>query len=139
MLTVARYNAGHLIEAALAHNLLYGDELLLGPICKYADLLCDTFGPGDSQMHGYPGHPEIELSLLRLAVRTSVPRYGELGKYFLEERGNPIGQNGKHYYDFESEARGESSHVLPEFYPAAKSYWSAISVLVCTESMALIN
>ncbi|KAL2067833.1 hypothetical protein VTL71DRAFT_15931 [Oculimacula yallundae] len=116
------YNAGHLIEAALAHHQLFGNDLFLAPICKYAGLLCDTFGPKESQRHGYPGHPEIELSLLRLTKRTEDSKYGELAKYFLEERGNPAGQNGKHYYDFESEARGDSN-VVPEFYPAAKSYW----------------
>lgn len=87
------------------------------------DLLCDTFGPGDSQKHGYPGHPEIELSLLRLSHRTQNPRYELLGKYFLEERGNPTGQDGKHYYDFEAEARGEDPHAVPGCYPAPKSYW----------------
>jgi len=117
------YNAGHLIEAALAHNLLYGNKLLLAPICRYSDLLCETFGPGNAQKHGYPGHPEIELALLRLSHRTGDGKYARLGAYFLEERGNPSGQNGKHYYDFEAESRGESAHELPDYYPKARSYW----------------
>lgn len=122
-LNIFSYNAGHLVEAALAHNNLYGNDLLLSPLCKYMDLLCETFGPGDNQKHGYPGHPEIELSLLRLSARTRTPRYAQLAKYFLEERGNPVGQDGKHYYDFEAEARKEPLPYLPDFGPAFKEYW----------------
>jgi DUF1680 family protein len=69
-----RYNAGHLIEAALAHNTLFHNDKLLGPIQRYADLLCALFGPGAAQTHGYPGHPEIELALLRLAERSKNER-----------------------------------------------------------------
>ena len=33
---------------------------------KFADLICKTFGPDEGQIHGYPGHQEIELALIRL-------------------------------------------------------------------------
>lgn len=33
---------------------------------KLADLICRTFGPEEGQNHGYPGHQEIELALVRL-------------------------------------------------------------------------
>ncbi|KAG9667050.1 DUF1680-domain-containing protein, partial [Aureobasidium melanogenum] len=66
------YNCGHLIEAALAHHVLYDNDQLLSPICAYVDLLCKTFSPGAEHMNGYPGHPEIELALLRLYKRTGV-------------------------------------------------------------------
>jgi DUF1680 family protein len=58
-----RYNLGHLIEAALAHNDLYKNDRLPEPILEYVDLVCSTFGPGSNQIPGYPGHPEIELAL----------------------------------------------------------------------------
>lgn len=118
-----RYNLGHLIEAALAHNLFYGNDLLMEPICKYVDLLCELFGPGEHQSHGYPGHPEIELALLRLSQRTKNEKYFNLCTYFLEERGNPTGQDGEHFYDVEARKRGENPHMLPDSYPAARSYW----------------
>ena len=33
---------------------------------NFADLICKTFGPDEGQIHGYPGHQEIELALIRL-------------------------------------------------------------------------
>lgn len=122
-LTEARYNAGHLIEAALAHEEYYKNDLLLDPILKYVDLLCKTFGPGPEQKHGYPGHPEIELALLRLFERTKDIRHWALAQYFIEERGNPTGQDGRHYYDFEAEARGEGEHEGPAYWSEPRSFW----------------
>lgn len=69
------YNAGHLTEAALAHQKYYQNDSLLKPIVRYVDLLCKTFGPGPERKHGYPGHPEIELALLRLFERTKDIRH----------------------------------------------------------------
>jgi len=112
-----------LIEAALAHHQVYGNDLLLEPILKYVDLLCDTFGPLSEQKHGYPGHPEIELALLRLYDKTGNPRHLELARYFIEERGNPSGQDGRHYYDVEAEARGDRENERPAYWPANRSHW----------------
>lgn len=86
-------------------------------------LLSKTFGPGGDQKHGYPGHPEIELALLRLYKRTKNDEYLQLARYFIEERGNPKGTDGQHYYDVEAKARGESENTLPLYYPAPRSYW----------------
>ncbi|RDW59994.1 hypothetical protein BP5796_11600 [Coleophoma crateriformis] len=116
------YNAGHLIEAALAHHQYYKNDLLLEPILKYVDLLCKTFGPGADQKHGYPGHPEIELALLRLYNVTKDPKHFDLAKYFLDERGNPTGQDGRHYYEVEAAARGEGEHETPAYYPKKNAY-----------------
>ncbi|OCL02293.1 glycoside hydrolase family 127 protein [Glonium stellatum] len=117
------YNAGHLIESALAHNSLYQNDRLLEPVLKYVDLLFKTFGPASEQKHGYPGHPEIELALLRLYQKTKDLKHYDLAKYFLDERGNPKGENGRHYYDVEAERRGEEPHARPIYYPKPKSYW----------------
>jgi DUF1680 family protein len=112
-----RYNAGHLIEAALAHNDHYGNDLLMEPIIKYVDLLHQTFGLGPSQKHGYPGHPEIELALLRLYERTNDSKHLDLARYFIEELGNPTGQDGAHYYEVEARARGELDSERPVYWP----------------------
>ncbi|KAL3419401.1 Non-reducing end beta-L-arabinofuranosidase [Phlyctema vagabunda] len=117
------YNAGHLIEAALAHERYYKNTLLLDPIIKYVDLFYQTFGAGKDQKHGYPGHPEIELALLRLYDKTKDAKHLELARYFLTERGNPTGQDGQHYYDVEAEARGDRENELPGHYPRKRSYW----------------
>jgi DUF1680 family protein len=47
---------------------------------------------------GYPGHPEIELALMRLYEITREPRYQALARFFVEERGQQ-----PHYYDIEFE------------------------------------
>jgi DUF1680 family protein len=117
------YNCGHLIEAALAHQALYDNDELLNPICLYVDLLCKTFGPDPNQTHGYPGHPEIELALLRLYERTGVDRYLSLARYFITERGNPTGCDGRHYFDVEAQARGADPNMKPAFYPEPRSLW----------------
>ncbi|KAI4728144.1 DUF1680-domain-containing protein [Aureobasidium sp. EXF-10728] len=117
------YNCGHLIEAALAHHALYDNDQLLGPIRSYVDLLCKTFGPGAEQTHGYPGHPEIELALLRLYERTGVQRYLSLARYFITERGNATGCDGRHYFDVEAEKRGADPNMKPAFYPEPRSLW----------------
>ncbi|KAJ4502054.1 hypothetical protein HRR83_000001 [Exophiala dermatitidis] len=117
------YNAGHLIEAALAHHHLYGNNDLLEPILKYVDLLCRTFGPGEDQIHGYPGHPEIELALLRLYNRTQNRKHLELAQYFITERGNPTGVNGRHYYVVEAERRGDDPRARPKYWPEMDCLW----------------
>jgi uncharacterized protein len=111
-----------LIEAALAHEQHFKNQLLLEPILKYVDLLCKTFGPGADQIHGYPGHPEIELALLRLYKRTNEPKHFELAQYFLEERGNRTGVKGRHFYEVEREARGERLCEWPRYYPSSDPY-----------------
>ncbi|KAI1061453.1 hypothetical protein LB506_011817 [Fusarium annulatum] len=117
------YNAGHLIEAALAHHQYYKNNLLLEPIEKYVTLIHNTFGPGENQLHGYPGHPEIELALFRLyQVTGNKDAYG-LSRYFLEERGNHEGQHGQHYFEWELKQRGQSLYHRPDSYPEHASHW----------------
>ncbi|KAF5573963.1 DUF1680 domain-containing protein [Fusarium pseudocircinatum] len=117
------YNAGHLIEAALAHYHYYKNNLLLEPILKYVALIRQTFGPSPQQIHGYPGHPEIELSLLRLYSATHHKEAYDLARYFLEERGNPVGQDGLPYFEWEARGRGDSLYKRPDSYPEHGSYW----------------
>lgn len=94
------YCAGHIIEAAVAHHGLTGRRTFLDVAIRYADLIDATFGPRPGQLRGYPGHPEIELALVRLADTTGESRYLELARYFLLERGTE-----PHYFDEEAERR----------------------------------
>ena len=116
------YNAGHLIEAALAHNQLFRNHDLLNPLLKYVDLLCRTFGPNEGHIPGYPGHPEIELALLRLHQRTQNLKHLELAKYFITERGKRDAK-GEHFYHLEAKARGEESHVRMSYWGGEDSLW----------------
>ncbi|WP_206678106.1 beta-L-arabinofuranosidase domain-containing protein [Martelella limonii] len=97
------YNAGHLIEGAVAYYQATGKRKLLDIMCRYADLIDRTFGPKADQKHGYPGHPELELALVRLGRATGEQRYLDLAKYFVDQRGQQ-----PHYYDAEAVARGGS-------------------------------
>lgn len=99
------YCAGHLIEAGVAYAQATGKTRLLEIVCKLADHIGDVFGPGERQLHGYPGHPEIELALMRLYEETGETRYLELTRYFVEQRGAQ-----PHFYDIEYEKRGKTSH-----------------------------
>jgi uncharacterized protein len=117
------YNCGHLIEAALAHEALLHNNEFLDIMIRYVDLLHAKFGAKQDQTCGYPGHPEIELALLRLHQRTQNPKHLELACYFINERGNPQGDNGKHYYTAERERRGEIPALRPRCYPEPESNW----------------
>jgi hypothetical protein len=46
------YCAGHLFQAAVAHFRATGKESLLNIACKFADLICDTFGPAEDGRAG---------------------------------------------------------------------------------------
>ncbi len=81
------YCAGHLIEAGVAHFQATGRRDLLDVALRYADLLERTFGDGAGHRAGYPGHPELELALVRLAHATGERRYLQLARFFLEHRG----------------------------------------------------
>jgi len=85
------YCAGHLIEAAVAYYITTKKMKLLDIACKFADLISEVFGPGELQMHAYPGHPEIELALVRLYRVTGNRKYLETAKYFIDIRG--VGEN----------------------------------------------
>jgi len=79
------YCAGHLFEAAVAHYQATGKRSLLNVAVKLADHIDSVFGPG--KRLGYPGHPEIELALIKLWHATGEPRYFNLARFFIENRG----------------------------------------------------
>ena len=81
------YCAGHFIEAAVAYFETTGKKAFLDIVCRLADHICKVFGPEEGQCHGYPGHPEIELALVRLYHVTGVKHYLETAKYFVDVRG----------------------------------------------------
>ena len=85
------YNIGHMYEAAVAYYEATGKKTLLDVAIKSADLVCKTFGPGKDQLHGVPGHQEIEIGLVKLYRVTGDERYLKMAKYFLDQRGNARG------------------------------------------------
>jgi DUF1680 family protein len=79
------YNAGHLIEAAVAHQRATGGRTLLEAAIRFADRIEVDFGP--QARRDIPGHEEIELALVKLAEVTGDARYLDLAWFFLEQRG----------------------------------------------------
>ncbi|MCP2519299.1 glycoside hydrolase family 127 protein [SCandidatus Aminicenantes bacterium Aminicenantia_JdfR_composite] len=79
------YNVGHMYEAAVAYYMATGKRNFLDIAIKNADLICKVFGP--NRRHGYPGHQEIEIGLVKLYRVTGNEKYLKLAKFFLDERG----------------------------------------------------
>lgn len=95
------YCAGHLFEAAAAYSHATGKRKILEIACRYADLLCRTFGTENGKIHGYPGHQEVEIGLERLYGETGEEKYLSLARYFLTERGKY-----PHYFEEEKKKNG---------------------------------
>ncbi|MCR6727493.1 glycoside hydrolase family 127 protein [Agrobacterium fabrum] len=98
------YNAGHLMEGAVAYYHATGKRRFMDIMARYADHIATVFGPGDGQKRGYCGHPEIELALVKLGRATGEQRYLDLARFFVDERGQR--PNGQHFYDREARERG---------------------------------
>ncbi len=87
------YCAGHFMEAAVAYYEATGKKALLDAMCKYADYIEKCFVIEKSAKFITPGHPEIELALVKLYQVTGEKRYLELSKFFVDNHGaNPDDQ-----------------------------------------------
>ncbi|MCS6975953.1 MAG: glycoside hydrolase family 127 protein [Gemmatales bacterium] len=84
------YCAGHLIEAGIAYHQATGKTKLLEVARRFADHICDTFGPG--KRIDVCGHEEIELALIRLYRHTGEKKYLDQARFFLETRGRGEGR-----------------------------------------------
>lgn len=103
------YTAGHMMEAAVAYYLGTGKQKFLEVMVRFADLICDTFGAQEGKIHGYPGHQEVEIGLIKLYQVTGERRYLEQAKYFIDARG--VGEN----YFLKELNRPGFSYIFPEF------------------------
>ena len=98
------YCFGHLAEAAVAYYQSTGKRRFLEIICRYADLICETFGEKEGQIRACDGHPEAELAFVRLYEVTGKIEYLEQAEFQLKTRGSE-----PYYYDIEWERRGKKS------------------------------
>lgn len=105
------YCAGHMMEAAVAYYEATGKRKLLDVMCRFADYIAEVFGPEPDKMQGYPGHPEIELALVRLYHATGEGRYLNLSKYFIDQRGQK-----PHWYEIEAKGREDAPRRHPHDY-----------------------
>lgn len=94
------YCAGHFIEAAVAYYETTGKSELLQIMERYVALIDEVFGPEEGKLHGYDGHEEIELALVKLYEVTDNRKYLRLAQYFIDQRGQrPV------YFEEEKEKR----------------------------------
>lgn len=81
------YVAGHMAEAAVAYYEATGKKKLLDIICKFIDLIMEKVGSEEGKLHGYSGHPELELALVRVYKATGERKYLDFCDYLVNERG----------------------------------------------------
>ncbi|MBE5884422.1 MAG: glycoside hydrolase family 127 protein [Lachnospiraceae bacterium] len=79
------YCSGHMMEAACAYYEATGKDKLLKVMLKNAAHIYKVFV--EEGKEGYPGHPEIELALMRMYHLTGEDYCLELAKHFVDVRG----------------------------------------------------
>jgi hypothetical protein len=98
------YCAGHLFQAAVAHYRATGSTRLLDVATRFADLICDLFGPEEQGKRPWTdGHEEVEMALVELYRVTGNRRYLDQAQYFVDVRGyglfqDPQARFGTQYY-----------------------------------------
>ena len=108
------YCAGHMMEAAVALYESTGNRNLLDAMHRNARHIASVFGPEEGKRQGYPGHPEIELALVRMYGALGDPELLKLAAYFVNERGSKPS-----FFDKEAEERGEIKPARPAGHTAA--------------------
>lgn len=85
------YCAGHFMEAACAYYESTGKKKLLDVMEKNAECIYKVFMEGsDFNRQSYPGHPEVELALMKMYRLTGNKHCFELAQHFIDVRGiNP--------------------------------------------------
>lgn len=79
------YCSGHMMEAACAYYEATGKDKLLKVMEKNAEHIYDIFIKNGKE--GYPGHPEIELALMKIYRLTGNRHCLELAEHFINVRG----------------------------------------------------
>lgn len=103
------YSAGHLFEAAVAYHAATGKSRILEISCRFADLICRIFAPGTMLEQACPGHPEVELALLKLSAATGEKKYSEMAYHFVSVRGMQSN------FLMENLASQGENRIFPEF------------------------
>ncbi|HXH60131.1 MAG TPA: beta-L-arabinofuranosidase domain-containing protein [Fimbriimonadaceae bacterium] len=139
------YCAGHMIEAAVAHFRATGKRNFLNVALKTANLINSRYGPGEQL--GYPGHPELELALIKLWKVTGDQKWFDLSAklidtrgehYFAEEHGTPPEQYDGTYW-IDDLPISEQADIKGHAVRAAYLMSGAADVARVTEDPALLK
>lgn len=133
------YNLGHMYEAAAAHYEATGQQNFLDVATKSADLLVKTFGPGKMEIP--PGHPEIELGLVKLYRATGNRDYLELAKYFVDLRGHTTDDRPKLFGDYSQDHKPfrDQEEAVGHSVRAMYLYAGAADVAALTDDQGLVQ
>jgi DUF1680 family protein len=88
------YNMGHLLTSACVHGRATGKGAFLSVACKLADYLYREYKADPGRLVNYPWNPSLHMGLVDLYRTTSDPRYLELVKIMIDNRGSsPTGRD----------------------------------------------
>jgi len=90
------YNAGHMMEAAVAYYQVTGKRKFLDVAIRLANHIDSTFRLSNKKW--FSGHEEIELALVKLYKVTNDDRYLKLADWYLQQRGKGLYTYGKTWY-----------------------------------------
>ena len=131
------YCAGHLIEAAIAYKQATGKRKLLDVAIRFADLICDTFGPKGRD--DAPGHQEIELALFRLFDLTGERRYLSTARFFIDQRGHADRQRRYGTYSQDHKPFVEQENGVGHSVRAGYLYCAATDIAMLERDEAYAN
>jgi len=131
------YCAGHLMEAAVAWKAATSDDTLLQVALKFAAHIEAEFGPG--KRLDPPGHPELELALVKLHRATSDARWLKLAKFFVDQRGNLAGRSGFGEYAQDHKPLREQTEIVGHAVRACYLYAGAADVAMLTRDTQLFQ
>jgi len=112
------YNAGHMLEGAIAYYETTGRRRWLDIMERYVEHIRQTFGTGPGQKRGYCGHEEIELALVKLYRLTGEKKHLDLAAYFINERG----RQPPHFFDVEREEREKKGWEVQRYAQSNYEY-----------------
>lgn len=133
------YNLGHMYESAVAHHEATGNDAFLDVATKSGELLLATFGPGKLEIP--PGHPEVELGLVKLYRVTGDRRYLDLAKFFLDIRGVPTKDRPQLWGEYNQDHKPlrEQDEAVGHAVRAGYLYAAATDVAALTDDQSLID
>lgn len=133
------YCGGHFFQAAVARIRSGHDDLLTQTAIRFADRICEDFGPGG--IEGSDGHPEIEVALMELYRATGNKKYLDQAKRFIDGRGYKTFEQhaiGWEYYSDDMPVREATvfrGHVVRALYFAA----GVVDLAVETDDLQLLE
>lgn len=120
------YCAGHFMEAAVAYYKATGKKRLLSVMEKNGECLYNYFIT--EKRGGIPGHPEVELALLKLYDCTGNEHFLTLAEYFIDERGkNPdFFKDEEAKRDFKIFGMNSSDYYYAQVYKPVREQENAV-------------